>query len=218
MQIAIPRSDKAMKIYFDDENGCLVSNGVSIKVQDGTTDLSVSNFVMHSIVHSNEEDLTNEVKNSLDDISNDYVVRDIYLEQDGVVSQPGQTVQVYMPIPDNYDPNKCKLYWVKDDGALEQKEFTIVGNNIMFTTDHFSCWALVNENTFEGDNLLGDVNGDGAVDAGDAVIISRYDAGFITLTAEQLEAGDVNGDGAVDAGDAVIISRYDAGLISQIGY
>lgn len=218
MQIAIPRSDKAMKIYFDDENGCLVSNGVSIKVQDGTTDLSVSNFVMHSIVLSNEEDLTNEVKNSLDDISNDYVVRDIYLEQDGVVSQPGQTVQVYMPIPDNYDPNKCKLYWVKDDGALEQKEFTIVGNNIMFTTDHFSCWALVNENTFEGDNLLGDVNGDGAVDAGDAVIISRYDAGFITLTAEQLEAGDVNGDGAVDAGDAVIISRYDAGLISQIGY
>ena len=63
---------------------------------------------------------------------------------------------------------------------------------------------------------LGDVNGDGAVDAGDAVLISRYDAGFITLTSEQLEAGDVNGDGAVDAGDAVLISRYDAGFISSL--
>ena len=147
MQIAIPRSDKAMKIHFDDENGCLVSNGVSIKAQDGTTDLSASNFVMHSIVLSNEEDLTSEIKQSLGDISNDYVVRDIYLERDGVVSQPGQTVQVYMPIPDNYDPNKCKLYWVKDDGTLEQKDFTVVGDNIVFTTDHFSYWALVNESS-----------------------------------------------------------------------
>ncbi len=143
MQIAIPRSDKAMSIYFDDENGCLVNNGVSIKAQGGTTNLSDSNFVMHSIVLSNEEDLTSEIKQSLDDISNDYVVRNIYLERDGVVSQPGQTVQVYMPIPDNYDPNKCKLYWVKDDGTLEQKDFTVVGDNIMFTTDHFSYWALV---------------------------------------------------------------------------
>ena len=64
--------------------------------------------------------------------------------------------------------------------------------------------------------LLGDVNGDGVVDAGDAVIISRYDAGLITLTSEQLKAGDVNGDGTVDAGDSVIISRYDAGLISSL--
>ena len=65
-------------------------------------------------------------------------------------------------------------------------------------------------------DVIGDVNGDGSVDAGDAVLISRYDAGFITLTAEQLEAGDVNGDGAVDAGDAVLISRYDAGIISSL--
>lgn len=61
--------------------------------------------------------------------------------------------------------------------------------------------------------VYGDANGDGMIDAGDAVLISRYDAGEITLTAEQLKACDVNGDGIVDAGDAVLISRYDAGLI-----
>ena len=60
----------------------------------------------------------------------------------------------------------------------------------------------------------GDANGDGMVDAGDAVLVSRYDAGEIALTAEQLKACDVNGDGIVDAGDAVLISRYDAGLIN----
>ncbi len=63
----------------------------------------------------------------------------------------------------------------------------------------------------------GDVNDDGAVDAGDAVLISRYDAGLVNLTDAQLAVGDVNDDGAVDAGDAVVISRYDAGLISTIG-
>ena len=67
------------------------------------------------------------------------------------------------------------------------------------------------------DILLGDINDDGVIDAGDAVIISRYDAGFITLTDAQLAAADVNKDGCVDAGDAVIISRYDAGFINKIG-
>ena len=66
------------------------------------------------------------------------------------------------------------------------------------------------------DVTLGDVNNDGFIDAGDAVLISRYDAGFITLSDEQLEAGDVNDDGTVDAGDAVVISRFDAGFISSI--
>ena len=64
--------------------------------------------------------------------------------------------------------------------------------------------------------ILGDVNGDGTVDAADAGLISRYDAGFIILTSEQLQAGDVNNDGVVDAGDAGIISRYDAGLITKM--
>ena len=63
---------------------------------------------------------------------------------------------------------------------------------------------------------LGDVNEDGVVDAGDAILVSRYDTGLVTLTSSQLKAGDVNGDGTVDAGDAVIISRFDAGLISSL--
>lgn len=62
----------------------------------------------------------------------------------------------------------------------------------------------------------GDINGDGAVDAADAGLISRCDAGFITLTDEQLLAGDVNGDGEVDAADAGLISRYDAGFIASL--
>lgn len=70
------------------------------------------------------------------------------------------------------------------------------------------------EDPDEDDIVPGDINGDGEIDAADAGLISRYDAGFITLTAEQLLAGDVNKDGEVDAADAGLISRYDAGFIS----
>lgn len=65
-------------------------------------------------------------------------------------------------------------------------------------------------------NRLGDVNGDGLVDAADADLISRYDAGIIALTSDQLKVGDVNGDGVVDAADAGLISRYDAGFIDNL--
>ena len=64
--------------------------------------------------------------------------------------------------------------------------------------------------------LPGDLNGDGNVDAADAVLIQRYDSGLATLTAEQLSAADVTRDGTVDAADAVKIQRYDAGLISEL--
>ena len=66
------------------------------------------------------------------------------------------------------------------------------------------------------DTLLGDVNGDGTIDAADAVMIQRYDSGLTTLTDEQLAAADVNADGLVDAADAVKIQRYDAGLIASL--
>ena len=64
--------------------------------------------------------------------------------------------------------------------------------------------------------LLGDVNGDGIIDAADAIKISRYDAGDETFTGEQLSAADVTGDGIVDAADAIKVGRYDAGLITEL--
>ena len=64
--------------------------------------------------------------------------------------------------------------------------------------------------------LLGDTNGDGEVDIADALMISRYDAGLITLDEAQLSVSDVNKDGEVDIADALMLSRYDAGLIDSI--
>lgn len=63
---------------------------------------------------------------------------------------------------------------------------------------------------------LGDVNGDGYIDAADALLCLRASVGLVTLTPEQEAAADVNHDGLVDAGDAILILRYDARLIPNL--
>ena len=59
-------------------------------------------------------------------------------------------------------------------------------------------------------------NGDGYIDAADALLCLRASVGLITLTPEQEAAADVNHDGLIDAGDAILILRYDARLIPSL--
>lgn len=63
---------------------------------------------------------------------------------------------------------------------------------------------------------LGDVNGDGYIDAGDAMLCMRYSVGLEELTDAQKAAADVNRDSFIDAGDAILILRYDAKLIDRL--
>lgn len=64
--------------------------------------------------------------------------------------------------------------------------------------------------------LLGDVNGDGMVDAGDAADIlveaALNGAGESAFTDEQKALADVNGDGIVEAADSAIILQYAAAV------
>ncbi len=63
--------------------------------------------------------------------------------------------------------------------------------------------------------LCGDVNGDGFVNIGDALVVAEFDVGVRQCS--QLahpEACDVNGDGACNIDDALRIAQCDVGLIS----
>ena len=65
---------------------------------------------------------------------------------------------------------------------------------------------------------LGDVNDDGSIDSGDAILVLRYSVGLTTLTDIQKAAGNVTGkaDNAnIDSGDAIKILRYSVGLINN---
>ena len=59
---------------------------------------------------------------------------------------------------------------------------------------------------------LGGVNGDGAVNSTDALIILSADVGINTSQYCPMNCGDVNGDGMVNSTDALIILSYDVGM------
>lgn len=67
-----------------------------------------------------------------------------------------------------------------------------------------------------GENVPGEINGDGIIDYSDAVLILQSDSGLTILDELQQKAADVNDDGIVNYSDAVQILRYDAGLITEL--
>jgi len=62
---------------------------------------------------------------------------------------------------------------------------------------------------------LGDVNGDGKINAIDASLILQHDAKINILEGPALLAADVNGDGKANAIDASMILQFDAKLITS---
>ena len=60
--------------------------------------------------------------------------------------------------------------------------------------------------------LMGDVNGDGAVNTTDAKLIMQLDLGLVDETKVDTAVADVNGDGAINTTDAKLIMQFDLGL------
>lgn len=60
---------------------------------------------------------------------------------------------------------------------------------------------------------LGDVNGDGAIDIVDALLVAQFYVGLNPANVDQSKA-DVNCDGSVDIVDALLIAQYYVGLIT----
>ena len=66
-------------------------------------------------------------------------------------------------------------------------------------------------------NILGDLNGDGAINIGDVNLLYLNVRGRVTLTQSQLDAADVNNDGKVDIADVNLLYLYVRGRVSVLG-
>lgn len=62
---------------------------------------------------------------------------------------------------------------------------------------------------------LGDVNGDGKINADDAVLVLRYAVELTEFNETQKLAADVSKDGRINADDAVLILRFAVNLITE---
>lgn len=66
-----------------------------------------------------------------------------------------------------------------------------------------------------GGYALGDVNGDGKINAKDATLVMQYAIDLIELSDMQIARANVNKDNAINAKDATLILRYAIGLIDK---
>ena len=78
------------------------------------------------------------------------------------------------------------------------------GEQAKLTTNRYNCVV--------GDVIKGDVNGDGKINAIDALWVRQSSAGVRVLTEQQKAAADVNGDGKINAIDALWITQKSAGV------
>ena len=167
----------------------LVDTNTGIKV-DGTMDTDAALKV---------EKLKNTFENSV-------ATYDITLQKDGAVIQPDGAITV--KIPSNAE--NCKVMWIKDDGTAEDMNAKYTDGCYVFTTDHLSVYALVQDKTI----LTGDANQDGIVNVNDVTYLQMHIAGkkntdgsaFIDETNKQLfDCVDMNKDGKFSVADVTAL-------------
>ena len=146
--------------------------------------------------------LENTFKNSV-------ATYDITLQKDGAVIQPDGTITVKIPS----SAENCKVMWLKGDGTAEDMNAKYTDGCYVFTTDHLSVYALVQDKTI----LTGDANQDGIVNVNDVTYLQMHIAGkkntdgsaFIDETNKQLfDCVDMNKDGKLSVSDVTELQIY----------
>lgn len=77
-----------------------------------------------------------------------YSVYNITLRESGAEVQPGEEIEIRVPIPENVNPDKCVIYRLEDNGTLTLLPSTTENGYIVFTTTHLSYY-IVGESTDE---------------------------------------------------------------------
>ena len=113
--------------------------------------------------------------------------------------QPGGTVTVKIKLADGVDPAKCKVYHVTDDivNPLVRFANTIDGNYVVFETDHFSEFAVI-----EVDTVL------------DGIEITQLPAKVQYSIGEQLDCAGLKVKALFSDGTQKEITDYSVGMVS----
>lgn len=71
---------------------------------------------------------------------------DINVTVDNQKVQPNGAVLVQIPLPKGYNQNKCIVYYIADDGTMEElTTYHFKDGYVYFETDHFSYYAILEE-------------------------------------------------------------------------
>ena len=168
---------------------------------DKATSISVS-----GVVNSNADLNVSKLENTYEKSVATY---DITLQKDGIAIQPDGAITIKIPS----DVKDCKVMWLKDDGTAEDMNAEYIDGCYVFTTNHLSVYALVQNKQY----LKGDANQDGIVNVNDVTYLQRHLAGnkntdgsaFIDETNKQLfDCVDMNKDGKLTVADVTALQIH----------
>ena len=83
-----------------------------------------------------------QIKSSMESISNKIVVYEINLTNGSTAIQPTGKVKISLPIPNDFDKTKLVVYRVSDNGDKTEYAVKVENNYATFETDHFSNYVL----------------------------------------------------------------------------
>ena len=162
-----------------------------------------SSISVSGVVNSNADLNVSKLENTYEKSVATY---DITLQKDGIAIQPDGAITIKIPS----DVKDCKVMWLKDDGTAEDMNAKYTDGCYVFTTDHLSVYALVQDKTI----LTGDANQDGIVNVNDVTYLQMHIAGnkntdgsaFIDETNKQLfDCVDMNKDGKLSVADVTAL-------------
>ena len=165
-----------------------------------------SSISVSGVVNSNADLNVSKLENTYEKSIATY---DITLQKDGIAIQPDGAITIKIPS----DVKDCKVMWLKDDGTAEDMNAEYIDGCYVFTTDHLSVYALVQDKTI----LTGDANQDGIVNVNDVTYLQRHLAGslntdgsaFIDETNKQLfNCVDMNKDGKLSVADVTALQIH----------
>ena len=181
------------------------TNNIKFAVINSFTDTN-TNITVSGVM---QEDTVLNVAKLENTFENSVATYDITLQKDGAVIQPDGTITVQIPS----NAENCKVMWLKDDGTAEDMNAKYADGCYVFTTDHLSVYALVQDKTI----LTGDANEDGIIDVNDVTYLQIHIAGnkntdgsaFIDETNKQLfDCVDMNKDGKLSVADVTALQIY----------
>ena len=123
---------------------------------------------------------------------------DINLIRNGQKIQPNGTVTVKISIPDGVKPEKCRVYHVTEDPVdpLVRFSSTLDGNYIVFNTDHFSEFAVIEIDTYINE-----------------IEVSTLPSKLTYTAGEKLDLSGIEISAQMSDGTTVIIDDYDVSNI-----
>lgn len=134
---------------------------------------------------------------------------------------PGEQYAVFL-LKDSTVPTQGSIKYI-DQTEGSSVKFTVYPNNLSDPGDYklyISSTSAgykqvasfsVTSSWEEAPYVLGDVNGDNAVNSVDALYVLQYNAYLIELNDTQKKAADVNSDNAINSVDALLILQKNAG-------